>query len=165
MGRMTTEIWKPIAGSNELYHVSNLGRVKSHRLLTPSINNSGYKVVNVKINGVTKLKYVHRLVAEAFIPNPNKFKLVLHGNDNDKLDNSVANLRWGTHSHNAQDKVNDGHDYNKMKTHCSEGHEYSGYNLIVSKRGDGTTFRVCRICSRKNTDAWTKKTRRDLENV
>lgn len=71
----------------------------------------GYKYCGIKYykNGknINISKRVHRLVAEAFIPNPNNFPIVMHI-DNNKKNNNVENLKWGTISENTQQAVNDG---------------------------------------------------------
>jgi hypothetical protein len=108
------EIWKDIEGYESLYQVSNLGRVKSLervvgcgnkmirvnekiRKLNP--NGNGYLNLLLHKEGVKKAFRVHRLVAEAFIPNPNNLPEVNH-KDGDKLNNTVDNLEWCTKSHN-----------------------------------------------------------------
>ena len=75
----------------ENYKVSNLGNilnVKKNRLMTPVNNNSGYKI---KLQGNTFL--IHRLVALAFLPNPNNYDVVTHL-DNNLKNNNVNNLKW-----------------------------------------------------------------------
>ena len=100
------EIWKPIK-DYENYYVSTLGRVKStkqwngscERILKQGISNKGYSVVALCKNGKPKSFNVHRLVANAFIPNPNNFDQINHINEN-KTDNRVENLEWCTSSYN-----------------------------------------------------------------
>ena len=78
-------------GDYENYQVSNLGNilnVKKNRLMTPVNNNSGYKI---KLQGNTFL--IHRLVALAFLPNPNNYDVVTHL-DNNLKNNNVNNLKW-----------------------------------------------------------------------
>lgn len=96
------EIWKSIVGFEE-YEVSNKGRVLSRKqkkdgvFLTQQTNHAGYKYVTLRDeNYRPHLELVHRLVAEAFIPNPNKKLTVNHKYEN-KGNNIVSNLEWATH--------------------------------------------------------------------
>ena len=92
------EQWKTIQGYE--YEVSNEGRVrnsKTGRILKPGKNNRGYLNVILYKNGKQKFFYIHRLVAQAFIPNPENKPTVNHINE-DKTDNSVDNLEWATMS-------------------------------------------------------------------
>ena len=89
------------------YYVSNLGRVysakkeknKTTSILTPMDNGHGYMKVRLYKDGKIYKPYIHRLVAEAFIPNPDNLPQVNHKNEN-KLDNSVDNLEWCSHKDN-----------------------------------------------------------------
>jgi hypothetical protein len=92
------ETWKDIEGYIELYQVSNLGRVKNvhtSRVLKNILTKDGYYVVDLYKHKKGKKFLVHRLVAEAFIPNPNKKRFVDHINTI-RTDNNVNNLRWVT---------------------------------------------------------------------
>ena len=97
------EIWKDIKGYEGLYQVSNLGNVKSlnyrnkgeSRLLKLGILPIGYPVVVLSKNGKHATKYVHRLVADAFIPNHDNKPLINHI-DGCKTNNAVVNLEWVT---------------------------------------------------------------------
>ena len=117
------EIWKDIKGYEGIYQVSNLGRVKSldridsnnHPLkgviLKPYISNSGYLLVGLYKQQKRDRKLLHRLVAEAFIPNPDNKPEIDHINTI-KIDNTVClnedgsinyektNLRWTTRKEN-----------------------------------------------------------------
>ena len=105
---LSNEVWKDIEGYPG-YQVSNLGRVRSlnysHtgqvRVLKPGRNSSGYLFVNLCKNGKHKLCTVHRLVAIAFIPNPDNLPEVNHINE-DKTDNRVENLSWVSHVQNCR---------------------------------------------------------------
>ena len=109
---MRTEIWKDIEGYEGYYQVSNLGRVKRlprgkqwpyrqthNNIRKPKQNNSGYLVVNLSKDNKVKWIGVHRLVATAFIPNPNNYPQVNHI-DECKTNNVVENLEWCTQSQN-----------------------------------------------------------------
>lgn len=108
------EIWRDIKDYEGLYQVSNLGRVKSLERYTKRKNGMyhirecilklcnnglGYKVVNLRKNNKYQMYTVHRLVAEAFIPNPENKPCIDHINTI-RDDNRVDNLRWVTYSEN-----------------------------------------------------------------
>lgn len=97
---MLNEYWKPIKNFENLYQVSNLGRVSNYRkIMKPYTNNSGYKCIDLTTNSTRKKYLVHRLVAETFLENPEQFKVVNHI-DGNKHHNSVDNLEWCTNSMN-----------------------------------------------------------------
>lgn len=94
------EIWKPIKHYEGLYEVSNYGRVKSlwyskSKILKPSNNGHGYVEVTLYKNGTKNRYYIHRLVAQTFIPNPHNYPCVNHKNE-DKGCNKSWNLEWCT---------------------------------------------------------------------
>lgn len=103
------EIWKDIEGY-EGYQVSSLGRVKAkekidgngnlrkERMLLP-YNHNGYNRVGLVSNGKRKHYFVHRLVATAFVPNPNGYEFINHKSEV-KTDNSVDNLEWCDFTYN-----------------------------------------------------------------
>lgn len=108
------EIWKDIKGYEGLYQISNLGRIKSLErkiirqhsttmLLKEKIlkqqNMNGYKIVRLSKNNTIKQYLVHRLVAVAFIKNPNNYKEINH-KDEDKSNNKLDNLEWCSHNYN-----------------------------------------------------------------
>ena len=98
------EIWRDIEGYEGLYQISNKGRVKSlkwgkERILKPGITGSGYLKVLLCKNRMIKHIKIHRLVANAFIPNPENKPQVNHKDEN-KFNNSVNNLEWSTAKEN-----------------------------------------------------------------
>lgn len=105
------EIWKDIKGYEGLYQVSNLGFVKSFdrfvsngikrgKILRNKVNDSGYVVIIlVGYDNKKKSHYLHRIVAETFIPNPQNLPVINHKDEN-KLNNHVSNLEWCTQKEN-----------------------------------------------------------------
>lgn len=99
----TQEIWKEIFGYEDYYSVSNLGnvkRIKSKKNLVIKYKKNGYAFVCFSKKGKIKYYHVHRLVAQAFIDNPENKPQVNHINGI-KSDNNVRNLEWVTSSENA----------------------------------------------------------------
>ena len=108
--------WRDIIGYEDLYMVSNLGRVKSlerydsrgrkikERILTGTIDKYGYIIVNLSKNNKNKLFKVHRLVAIAFIPNLENKPFIDHINTI-RDDNRVENLRWATYEENNNNQL------------------------------------------------------------
>lgn len=98
----STEIWKDIPGFEGRYYISSMGRVKSVRpgwgvYIMKQKDTCGY--YTVQLGNTQKTYYVHRLVAEAFVPNPDNKPQVNHINE-DKHDNRAENLNWMTRSEN-----------------------------------------------------------------
>lgn len=95
-----TEKWKDVDGYDGLYKVSNLGRVKGkHRIKSQQDNGKGYLMVRLNKNGESRWHLVHRLVAKAFIENPENKPTVNHIDGNRK-NNKFNNLEWATYSEN-----------------------------------------------------------------
>lgn len=102
------EVWRDINGYDGDYKVSNWGRVKSYKC--DKVNgkirkekNNGRLYVNLCDNGKVKCFYINRLVALAFIPNPNNFPEAAH-RDGNPLNNHVSNLKWRPRQENARNK-------------------------------------------------------------
>ena len=96
------EIWKDIKDYEGLYQVSNLGRVKrvtTDMILKGSKQTHGYLVVGLYKNNNKSTKSIHRLVSQAFIPNPENKPEINHI-DEDKTNNMVSNLEWSTRKEN-----------------------------------------------------------------
>lgn len=106
------EIYKDIKNYEDLYEVSDTGLVRnkvSGKILKPGRNKCGYLYVNLCKDGKYKSIRVHRLVAEAFIPNLDNKPEVDHI-DKNRSNNNVDNLRWVNHQENI--------DYSKSKPVC-----------------------------------------------
>lgn len=98
---LPTEEWKPVVGYEGLYEVSSLGRVRSRQgLLRQSLANR-YPSVHLSRDGKQATHRVHRLVASAFIPNPDGRETVNHI-DGDRTNNAALNLEWVTTSENVR---------------------------------------------------------------
>ena len=101
------ETWKDISGYEGIYEVSDLGRVRSlvqrnrwkPGILKPGKDGKGYLFVILCKGGIRKHMKVHRLVAQAFIPNPNNLETVNH-KDEDKTNNAASNLEYMTRGDN-----------------------------------------------------------------
>lgn len=109
------EIWKDIKGYENLYQVSNTGKIKSlerygnsksngkflikEKIRKTTTTTAGYEYVVLANNGKNKTILVHRLVAETFIPNPENKKCVNHKDEN-KSNNNVENLEWCDYEYN-----------------------------------------------------------------
>lgn len=115
-----SEIWKDIKGYENLYQISNLGNVRSLsfgakniqrsnkiKLLKPSRNNCGYYKVQLYNKGTSKMFYVHRLVADAFIPKIEGKDQVNHI-DGNKANNIMDNLEWCSASDNQKHAIING---------------------------------------------------------
>ena len=100
---MSLEIWKKISGYED-YYISTWGRVKNteNRIMKPEVHDKGYLRVDLyDKDGNRKHAKVHRLVAQAFIPNPLNKPQVNHIDGNNQ-NNSVSNLEWCTNEENAR---------------------------------------------------------------
>lgn len=108
------ERWVDIKGYENMYQISNLGRIKSlqretrnrngkyiieEKIMKPMVATNGYLIACLWKNNKQKKIVIHRLVAEAFIPNHNNYNEVNH-KDEDKTNNKVDNLEWCSHKYN-----------------------------------------------------------------
>ena len=121
---MMEEIWKDIDGYEGIYQISNLGNVKSlrrevihpdgriqvrnERIMSKRESIDGYYIAKLNVNNQSKSIAIHRLVAQAFIPNPDNLPEVNHVDTNRK-NNCVDNLEWCTHADNVSHSAKLGH--------------------------------------------------------
>lgn len=143
------EEWKNIKGY-ENYQVSNLGRIKNKtgKILKQQIR-KGYCDVGLRLQGQKqpKLIKVHRLVAEAFIPNPNNYPVINHIDEN-KQNNRIDNLEWCTQQYNS----NYGHRNDKIKRRVlqfdSDNNFIKQYDCITeaSNKNNIPVSCICRSC-------------------
>lgn len=168
------EEWRTLQGYS-MYRVSNKGRVLTlkqganiqqlnvlyRRVLTPTLSDTGYLRVSMyDDSGFRKVKLVHRLVAEAFIDNPNKYSQVDHINTI-RTDNSVDNLRWATPSMNCRNPLTMQHQKNsvnpirwnsKRVVQLTKDREYIATYETISIAANATGCAVpviCRNCKYK----------------
>lgn len=166
------EIWKPVAGYEGRYSVSNLGRVKSLKRVTEPLHGGHPRIcpetilkgeqntrdhhyrVRLYINTETRRFLVHRLVLTAFV-GPCPDGMVGCHNNGDPTDNRLENLRWDTQSANVRDQIAHGNHLQASKTHCKYGHEFAGENLAFDRIRNQ---RKCRTCiKRKNRQQYLRR--------
>lgn len=169
-----SEEWRAVVGFEEVYEVSNLSRVRSldrrvrstakagttfrpGKILKPLLNKgTGKYHLDLQRDGLRKNKMLHRVVAEAFIPNPEGLPLVRHLND-DPSDNRLENLSWGTYADNMNDRIRNGIHHQVNKTHCPKGHPYSAENTYSP---EGRNQRNCRKCQTERKRRYNERNRK-----
>lgn len=128
---LATEEWRDIAGYEGKYQISNLGRVLlfgvyrdgrrySQRIKKTRFGVGGYEyTILTDFSGKAKTWKIHRLVAMAFIQNPNEYPCVDHI-DGERTNNRASNLRWATYSMNANNPITIRRLSQALKQHCSQ---------------------------------------------
>ena len=160
------EEWRDIKGYEGLYQISNKGNIKSlnykrtgkEKIREGTIDNTGYKIISLCKNGKVKKYLIHRLVAEAFLPNPDNLPQVNHKDEN-KLNNNVENLEWCTQEYNCNygtrnEKI-DGRP--RKKIICVETNEIFDSSKDVINRmfnGKGHFDTISKCCTGKRKSAF-----------
>jgi hypothetical protein len=105
VGKENLIIWKPVFGFESLYIINGKGVIKSlhsknpGKVIKPRLDRAGYFTVRLNKAGKSYTKYVHRLIAEAFVDNLFD-KLIINHLDGNKTNNSIKNLQWVNHCEN-----------------------------------------------------------------
>jgi hypothetical protein len=156
--KIQQEQWKAIAECNGEYSISDYGRVKSlkfgkERILKPSLIGNGYPAVLLSMKGQkVKLQCIHKLVASAFIKNPDNKPQVNH-KDGNKLNNHIDNLEWMTIKENIQHAYDTGLFDDKRKkiaAACVLHHSKSVIDIITGNKYQSLS-EACRVNNLKYT--------------
>jgi hypothetical protein len=130
------EEWRDIEGYEGFYKISNLGRLlilSKNKIKKQVINSEGYAYVTISKNDIKKCFTVHRLVAKAFIPNPENKEQVNHKNKV-RSDNRMENLEWNTIKENSIHRDNTN---KKLLIYDKEGvtllHEFNLSEVTIKK--------------------------------
>ena len=149
------EIWRDIEGYEGLYQVSNMGRVKSlgndknrkEKILKPGMNNYGYLQVGLHKEGKRKIFQVHRLVAQAFIPNPEELPEINHKTEI-KTDNRAEFIEWCDHRYNMN---------------YGTRNERAGKNMVQTKIKKGLADpELCGFTNKKRDSLYYQKNREKI---
>lgn len=166
------EEWKPIEGYEGLYEISNFGRVKSlnylrnyrEKILINMRTNKGYLYVTLYKYKIQKHFQSHRLVALAFIPNPENKRCVNHI-DNIRDNNITSNLEWVTHKENMEHAAKQG------RMNCGEKQGSSRLKSediirIRTLRKEGLTFQtIAKVCGVSETHTFNICARKAWKHI
>ena len=138
---MDREIWKDIKNYEGLYQISSFGRVKSfyngeEKILKNNIRNT-YEIIQLSKNKARKSFQIHRLVAEAFIPNPNNYDIINH-KDFIRTNNHVENLEWCSQKYNVNyskcNMVGKNHIFDKETYYIYFRKRINAYEVTIKKK-------------------------------
>lgn len=143
---------KDIEGYEGLYAITSCGRVWSYRnkkFLAPRKHPKGYLQVLLSKNGIVKGFLIHRLVAEAYIPNPNNLPQINH-KDEDKTHNWINNLEWCDNKYN--NNYGNKNNTRRKKVHCIELNLDFSSQTAAAKyfNGSSSNISAC-LCGRTET--------------
>lgn len=160
-----SENWRPVVGWEDLYEVSDQGRVRSRdrivpsrggtrvaagRVLRPGPTQSGRRTVSLSRDGHARPRRIYLLVLEAFV-GPRPPGMCGCHNDGNPSNDALVNLRWDTWSGNQQDTIEHGRNAHLNTTHCPRGHELIPENLQRSMYAK-TGKRACLACHRADSN-------------
>lgn len=158
-----TEVWRgALYGGIDYscrFEVSTLGRIRNattKHIYTPNIGRNGYYRVCTSVFGRNRNFYIHRFVAETFLPNPAKWEIVNHL-DGNKLNNRIDNLEWCTRSGNYHHAVQMGlisqeiigHFTHKVQIGCDNGRSKLNESIVRYVRANYIPKSKGQKCNRK----------------
>ena len=140
------ERWKPLDPQHK-YWISDHARVWSsdsgHFLKVKPMDDHGHLGVCLYYDGLCKYRYIHRLVAENFIPNPDGHPIVRHLNDR-PCDNERDNLAWGTQKDNIHDAMRNGTAYTLSNKDRRKSYDITRTPILATHLDSGRTFEFYR---------------------
>lgn len=179
---LNEELWKDIEGYEGIYQISNMGRVKvlprfngtgmrKERIMKISINRLGYQYLTLCKDKVKKKYLIHRLVAKAFIenPNPDKFNQINHIDEN-RLNNRYDNLEWCDAKYNMNygnrikrmvsnidykqlgERMKNREDASKKVLNVTTGEVYPSINE-ASRQTNTRASDICQVCKERRKTA------------
>lgn len=161
MATPVMENWRDVNGYSGIYEVSNTGRVAricngTRKIRKPCKDRAGYLNLCLSKNGKEKTFRVHRLVADAFIPNPNGLKEINH-KDEDKTNNNVCNLEWCTRAYNVRYGTRTSKTATKVGMYSISGDlvaVYAGIREACRANGFRSPAGISRVLKKKRKTAY-----------
>lgn len=117
-----------VSSDGKVYSTNNIGRAKYHKEISQRNNSDGYMQITVGKTGHRGQYRVHRMIAEAFIPNPDNLPEVNH-KDNNRTNNCVDNLEWCTHVYNIQYSIDSGNHISTSDLTGDKNPNYGNHTL------------------------------------